>query len=60
MISELDNDYDGCSGSGGQGHMEAIMEASHGQNLGRGHTRSQSEPGPSELEAPRGVVELPG
>lgn len=60
MISELDNDYDGCGGSGGKGHMEAIMEASHGQNLGRGHTRSQSEPGPSELEAPRGVVELPG
>lgn len=59
MISELDNGYDGCD-PGGQGHMEAIMEASHGQNLGRGHARSQSEPSPSELEAPRGVVELPG
>lgn len=65
MISELDNGYDGGSsgggGGGGQAYMEAIMEArSHGQNVGHGHTRAHSEPGPSELEAPRGVVELPG
>lgn len=51
VVSELDNGE--CDGGGGyargQAHMDAIIEAS------RGH----GEPGPSELEAPRGVVELP-
>ncbi|KAJ4418354.1 hypothetical protein N0V82_005635 [Gnomoniopsis sp. IMI 355080] len=64
LVSELDNGLDGASCgtayAGGQGHMAAIMEASHGQNVGRGHGgRVQGEPGPSELEAPRVMVELP-
>lgn len=63
LVSELDDGHDGASRgayAGGQGRMAAIMEASHGQTAGRGHGgRVQGEPGPSELEAPRGMVELP-
>ncbi|KAJ4396227.1 hypothetical protein N0V93_000446 [Gnomoniopsis smithogilvyi] len=64
MVSELDNGRDGAGAGGavyvgGQGHMDAIMETSHGQNVLRGWERAQGGPGPSELDAPRGVVELP-
>lgn len=59
MVSELDSGGDGGSGGYAGGHMEAIMEASHGQGLWCSHERAESEPGPSELAAPREVLELP-